>query len=435
MSGTATANPTDQESRAVRCALDSMDVIEDALELMPIGQALRTLASCRGRLDSVEARLLAARLEGGSSGSQVERLLQGDGKITKNEATKRTRRAKAVNENPQLGTALATGTLSTDQTDVIASASDKTNGDAARNQELIDNVAATTPDQAKRIANEFVRKHTSPTKTQTQYDKARLLRGVRRWSTDDGTDVLAIEGDTSSIDEMERRIKHLADQMYQADGGRDVPAGQHRRTRDQRNFDAAKQLITNGGPGASESDPAPSTPRATVVMTMTVDQATGADDTPVTNVGGEVVAPTVLDRLMCNAGIVGEVYNQIGEVLWQGRAFRFFTEAQVLAMIARDGECVLCGAHYSICEAHHLIPWTAWVRGPTDIDNGALVCPDCHHRIHDTNQTLHRDPRSGTWKLRPATASEAVRPRPETDSGNRSTKPRIDQRKRRASLF
>ena len=293
---------------------------------------------------------------------------------------------------------------SADQADIVADAASKTNGDAARDEELITEISETTPDQARRVADEWVRKHTTAEEAQSVYDRARRTRSVRRWETDRDTHVLAIEGDESSIDAIELSIKTRSSQLYRSDGGRSVPVGKHPRTRDQRNFDAATELLTSGGTATDDESTAKNridkpAPRATVVVSMTVDQATGDDESPARQIGGATLAPSVLERRLCNADFVGQIYDQAGELLWQGQNVRYFTDAQILGLIARDKGCVNCGAHYAACEAHHLIPWNSPARGPTDIDNGALVCSDCHHRIHDHNLILYRDSKTGKWKL------------------------------------
>ncbi len=184
--------------------------------------------------------------------------------------------------------------LSPDQADVIASAADKTSGDAARDEEFIDQVASTPPDQAKKVADEWVRNHTKADDVQDEHDRQRRLRGVKRWTTDRNTHVLAIEGDEASIDRVEHAIGERSKELYRMDGGRDLPPGKHPRTRNQRDFDAAVELLTRtstggdaenagGSNGARPSRPAP---RSTIVVTMTVEQATGADLSPVRQVGG-----------------------------------------------------------------------------------------------------------------------------------------------------
>src|SRR5436190_12819001 len=66
-----------------------------------------------------------------------------------------------------------------------------------------------------------------------------------------------------------------------------------------------------------------------------------------------------------------------------GRRARYFTAAQRTALAVRDGGCVWpgCNAPPSWCHAHHVIPWLTG--GPTDVDNGVLLCAFHHHLLHD----------------------------------------------------
>ena len=398
--------------------------IDGGVSDVPVGDALDLLAGVRGIVDAKEAQLLAARLESGATERSVESLL-GKNKNSKRTAKTRARRAKAVKENPSIAKKMKTGELSSDQVDVIAGAAEKTDGAAAKDDELIDKVAAIPPDQAKKVADEWVREHTTAERVQDAYDRQRRLRCVKRWSTDRGTDVLALEGDTASIDKIELAIRNRSNGLYRKDGGRDVPSGKHQRTRDQRNFDAAIELLTRAGSadsGTAAGDKTQSKtsrsaepgPRSAIVVTMTADQATGVDLSPVRQVGGGLLAPSVLAAMFCGADLVGEVVDPSGQVLWQGHTKRSFTDEQVLALIARDQGCVLCRAHYSMCDAHHIIPTESPARGPTDIDNGALLCSDCHHRVHAHELTLVRDPDTGTWTTRPALPQE-IAPKRTTD--------------------
>ena len=49
-------------------------------------------------------------------------------------------------------------------------------------------------------------------------------------------------------------------------------------------------------------------------------------------------------------------------------------------------------------EAPHVIPWQKPTRGPTDIDNLALLCFRCHGELHDTSATLRRGPHNGWYR-------------------------------------
>ena len=166
---------------------------------------------------------------------------------------------------------------------------------------------------------------------------------------------------------------------------------------------------------------------------MTVEQATGVDPTPIRQVGGGLLAPTLLDELFCGAELVGMVVDSSGQPLWLGRSTRYFSHAQWLALIARDGGCADCGAHYSLCHAHHIIAWEAPARGPTDIDNAVLLCTDCHQRTHEHDRIWERNPTSGTWTTRPAQPHErapkrgpgrSAEPEPEPTPQPRSEKRR-----------
>ncbi|MDH3705669.1 MAG: HNH endonuclease, partial [Acidimicrobiia bacterium] len=225
-------------------------------------------------------------------------------------------------------------------------------------------------------------------------------------TTERGTKALFTEGDRAAIDQMNLAIDRMADRLYRSDGGRDVVAGAHPRTRDQRRFDALYALVTGE---RSESSSGPSRP--TVIVAGGLD-ALGPDAVePAQLIGSGPLPRSVFERLVCKADLVGAVFSTDGQPLWMGRKVRMVTAGQWLALVARDRGCVLCGAEPRCCEAHHLIPWQAPAGGRTDITNLALVCASCHHHIHDSGQTLCCHEETGSWRLRPATPDERPPPR------------------------
>ena len=96
--------------------------------------------------------------------------------------------------------------------------------------------------------------------------------------------------------------------------------------------------------------------------------------------GGEPLPASVLEELLCNSEAFGVLFSDRGKPLWQGNKKRFADDNLMRALIARDGACVGCGAHYAICEGHHIEPVSHG--GRTDIDNMVLACARCHHRVH-----------------------------------------------------
>ena len=152
---TSTTTGADPDVAAMSIT-DSMISVDHSLSHLPAKTALELVEFCRRRLDASEARILADRYEKGASDRDVEDMAKGsDGKTSKAAAKKKARRAKAANANPGLADRLAEGDLSSEQVDVIADAADETDGEAACDEELIDTVAGTSPEQGKKKAREL----------------------------------------------------------------------------------------------------------------------------------------------------------------------------------------------------------------------------------------------------------------------------------------
>lgn len=142
-----------------------------------------------------------------------------------------------------------------------------------------------------------------------------------------------------------------AKKLWRKDGGRDVKASKHPRTRAQRLFDAAHQKLTNTASGATTTSSAKTTSGTTLFLWQNLDDfLAGKHNTSYAN--GQLVPQAVLSRCMCQGTIAGIVFDKIGEVLWAGREHRLATPAILRGLIARDKGCVLCLADISECEAH-----------------------------------------------------------------------------------
>jgi hypothetical protein len=124
-----------------------------------------------------------------------------------------------------------------------------------------------------------------------------------------------------------------------------------------------------------------------VVVTMEVDQLLGRLGEATLDTG-TVMSAGQARRLACNAHLVPAVLDGASRVLDLGIGRRLFDRHQRIALALRDGGCAFvgCERQASWCEAHHIRPWSR--SGPTDIDNGCLLCPYHHHLIH-----------SGEWQV------------------------------------
>ncbi|MGN6197397.1 DUF222 domain-containing protein [Humibacter sp.] len=125
----------------------------------------------------------------------------------------------------------------------------------------------------------------------------------------------------------------------------------------------------------------PAAPATTMVVRVNLDTLTdGLGHGRIDGLDHPVSAGTIR-RMAATAGIIPAVLGTDSVPLDLGRTARGFTAAQRIALNERDGGCACCGIDVGYTEAHHIL-W--WMRdtGPTNLNNGVLLCPPCHARIH-----------------------------------------------------
>ena len=97
----------------------------------------------------------------------------------------------------------------------------------------------------------------------------------------------------------------------------------------------------------------------------------------------EVIPASAIQEMACDTGFFPVLLGNKGEPLVHGLLKRYFTQSQRRAMIARDGDrCIAkgCKRRAAQSHAHHVVFFAN--DGPTDIDNGGLLCPAHHHALH-----------------------------------------------------
>jgi hypothetical protein len=97
----------------------------------------------------------------------------------------------------------------------------------------------------------------------------------------------------------------------------------------------------------------------------------------------QVIPASVIQELVCETGFYPVVVGLSGEPLFHGTLKRYFSRAQRRAMVARDGDrCIVpgCQCRAASTNAHHVQFWENG--GPTDVNNGVLMCPAHHHALH-----------------------------------------------------
>lgn len=104
---------------------------------------------------------------------------------------------------------------------------------------------------------------------------------------------------------------------------------------------------------------------------------------------GEPLTPGQVRRICCDAMILPAVLGGDGQVLDLGMTRRLFTGAVRRALVLRDGGCAFpnCSRPARWCQGHHIVSWL--LGGPTNVDNGVLLCGFHHRQIHE-----------GDWEVR-----------------------------------
>ncbi|MFF2317627.1 DUF222 domain-containing protein [Arthrobacter sp. NPDC058097] len=103
---------------------------------------------------------------------------------------------------------------------------------------------------------------------------------------------------------------------------------------------------------------------------------------------GPVTASTIR-KIACDADIIPVLLGSEGRILDIGRTTRVFPPHIRKALNARDQGCAFpnCTIPAPWCEAHHITYWSRG--GPTNTDNGVLLCTHHHHLIHKEQWKIH----------------------------------------------
>ena len=157
-------------------------------------------------------------------------------------------------------------------------------------------------------------------------------------------------------------------------GPRPEPDGaDDRRGVGERRADALELLLDQAAIGAAMTQAG--APRTQVLVTIPAD---GTDPARLPWVGA--VTASTARRLSCDGGVAEIVLDDEGVPLRMGTTKRPFPHHLRQAIIVRDVCCVKCGAPAAHTQVHHIVHWADG--GPTDLDNGCILCQRCHTQVH-----------------------------------------------------
>jgi hypothetical protein len=166
------------------------------------------------------------------------------------------------------------------------------------------------------------------------------------------------------------------------------------RTPAKRRADALLELVQRG---VASAEHVPTTDKAKVVVTIDHDVLAGRVEGTGLAMSGDVLSPSTVRRLACDAAIVPMVLGASSEPLDLGRERRLVTKGLRLALWQRDGGCSFpgCTTPASWCDAHHVTPW--YLGGHTNLTTMALLCRRHHTHVHRNDLTATVTATTVTW--------------------------------------
>jgi len=136
--------------------------------------------------------------------------------------------------------------------------------------------------------------------------------------------------------------------------------------------------------------PTVATQRPHVLLVTTEDALHGIDGAEPSLLDGHgPVSTDTARQICCDADVTRVEMTATGKLKAIGETERFPSKPQRLSVIARDKQCVGCGAPVSRCQVHHIV-WAS-NGGATHVDNLTLVCWNCHTKIHHQDWHIGKD--------------------------------------------
>ena len=390
--------------------------VVDVAALCDEGLSLRlgVLGRAESRLAAMKAQVLA-EVGRRHSSTDAQRIARDELQASKREAKRDVESATRLAELPATSEALASGEIPQGHARLIARAS----GEGSIDEALLVEAANTQPfDEFARTVKRH-QQDQADDDGQSLLDRQRTKRKARIFeSADSGMFVLTGEFDqitgariATALTAKERKLWHREDPKS-------------RRTPQQRMADALAELICEpAGDGKSAG--------TDLLVIADFDVIKQQLDNP-RLADGSAIPIVELHRLALEANLLPSIFDTKAQDMWLGRKQRTASEAQRVALTARDEHCIGCKANPLWCRAHHIIWWSK--NGPTDVDNLVLVCDDCHHKIHDDGWQVYKHPKTGKYHLKPpnppgtskrnlVTGASAVRNAPGDDSGTDTANP------------
>lgn len=216
--------------------------------------------------------------------------------------------------------------------------------------------------------------------------------------TPTGDGRLRVRGDLDTViaEKLTAAIESLNSPRPEPDGSDDS------RTPGARNSDALELILD----AAAVADTSLATPPKTHVSVLL--PATAPDKASLLWMGS--ISLTTARLLACDSTITDVVIDGDNVPLQMGTSKRLFPAHLRRAIIIRDQGCIKCGAPAGRTQVHHIEFWSRG--GPTDLDNGCLLCASCHAHIHAGEWDIVMGTDRHPWLIPPASIDRLRTPLP-----------------------
>lgn len=169
---------------------------------------------------------------------------------------------------------------------------------------------------------------------------------------------------------------------------KEIPSGDGETSWDERMADAFMGLVRGG---RNEPGSSPGAPYFVVVHTplaALLDESGNASELAGDLERGGLLRVEVVRRLVCDATIALAVDDDLGHTMYEGRARRDPSGPQHREVRRRDRHCRFPGcSNVVFTNVHHIRGWKP-ARGPTDLDNLALLCVHHHGLVHSKQWSM-----------------------------------------------
>jgi hypothetical protein len=192
----------------------------------------------------------------------------------------------------------------------------------------------------------------------------------------DAVRTMTVQLPPESFAEARRRLEAMA---------KEVPSGDGETSWDQRMADAFMGLIRSGREGAETS---PYFVVVHVPAAALVDETGEASELAGDLERGGLLNLETVRRVVCDATITLAVDDDLGHTMYEGRTRRDPTGPQHREVRRRDRHCRFPGCWNEVfTNVHHIKEWKP-DRGPTNLDNLALLCVHHHGLVHSKQWTM-----------------------------------------------